>query len=70
MVHELCDRLVILEPMIEIVVPIIYVLNIWAILEIRVEETEDERQAKKKRKHEDKDAKKKARSESIQSERD
>ncbi|KAF3667788.1 hypothetical protein FXO37_09839 [Capsicum annuum] len=60
MVHELYNSSVILKHMIKIVVPTIYVSNIWVIPEPRVVETEDERQARKKRKHDEKDNRMKA----------
>lgn len=49
MVHELYDRLVIPEPVIQIVVPSFHILNIWIILKQRVMEIEDVRQERKNR---------------------
>lgn len=43
MVHELYDKPVILEPVIETVVPTIHVPNIWDILESRVKENQEEK---------------------------
>lgn len=66
-VYQLYDRLMIPEPMIDKVVPTVYVLNIWVIREPRDVETEDERQLIKQIKCEEKDSGMKARIESINS---
>lgn len=47
MVHELYDRSVILELVVETVMPTLYILNIQAIPEYRIKETKEEKREKK-----------------------
>lgn len=68
-VHSLYDRLVISEPVIDTVVPTIYVPNIWAIQSQNFNRPE-KISKKKRRKHEEKEFEKRAKADSIQSERD
>lgn len=48
MVHDLYDRLVIPELMVETVKPNVHVPNILSITELRIEEMEEERKKKEK----------------------
>lgn len=49
MVHELYNRPMILESMVEIVIPIIHLSNIKAILELRILELKEERRKRKRK---------------------
>lgn len=50
MVHELYDRLIFLELVVGTMMPTVYVPNVWAIQELRIQETKEER-IKRKRKN-------------------
>lgn len=73
MLSELYDKSVILELMIEMVVPTVHVPNIQAISNLAVEtreETQEKIKEKKRKKHEEKEAAKKAWVDNIQDEQD
>lgn len=71
MVTELYDRPIVSKPIVETVIPIIHVTNIWEVpVEVPVREIREERHEKKRKRKEDKAAKKRARVDNIQDERD
>lgn len=71
MVTELCDKEVVAETIVEIVIPMVHDPNIWDVLiEMPFRETQEERHERKIKRKKEKVVEKKARYESIHRERD